>query len=113
MDDRLELGEVEALVRIVGAAVGVLEPGDEHARLGERLEELRDEVGWVALQPRTRGSDSVLVRGAAVELSTGAGRCARGRPVRGWRGQTLTVRSARNFSSALTSTYAGPARPDE
>ncbi len=41
--DPLELGEVQALVGAVGAGVGVLDAGDQHARRRERLEELRDE----------------------------------------------------------------------
>src|SRR6478735_10086009 len=43
LDDLLELGEVQPLVGAVGAGVGVLDAGDEHAGLRERLEELGDE----------------------------------------------------------------------
>ena len=41
--DLLELGEVQALVGAVGARVGVLDAGDQHAGLREGLEELGDE----------------------------------------------------------------------
>ena len=55
---RSNSAQVQALVGAVGTGVGVLDAGDQHAGLGERLEELRDE--------RDRAADAHVDRAGAV-----------------------------------------------
>ena len=105
MDDALELGEVEALVRTVGAGVGVtLASGNASWNSAMKLV-----GGPTTAHPRAGFCAGARCRGGVVKRSW---------TVRPWAPRAemarseLTVRSARNFSNALTSTYAGPVRPD-